>query len=45
LLAAIEISSDPTSDHQVAKDLEDRNGTIERLNEAAKKSDYQVENC
>jgi hypothetical protein len=44
LLAAIEISSDPKrTAHQTAKDLEDCNGTIQRLSEAAKKSGYQVE--
>jgi hypothetical protein len=44
LLAAIEISSDPQRPAlQAAKDLEDCNGTIETLNEAVKKSGYQVE--
>ena len=44
VLAAAEISSDPQrAAHQVAKDLEDCNGMIQRLKEAAKKSDYQVE--
>jgi glycosidase len=44
LLAAIEISSDPKRlTHQVARDLEDCDGMIQRLSEAAKKSGYQVE--
>jgi hypothetical protein len=44
MLAAIEISSDPQRPtHQVAKDLEDCYGIIQRLKEAEQKSDYQVE--
>jgi hypothetical protein len=44
LMAAVEISSDPQRPtNQAAKDLEDCNGTIQKLKEAAKTSDYQVE--
>jgi hypothetical protein len=43
-LAVIEISSDLQSPtHQVAKDMETCNGMIQKLEEAAKKSGYQVE--
>ncbi len=44
LLAAVEIISDlQRPANQVAKDLEDCNGMIQRLSEAAKRSGYQVE--
>jgi hypothetical protein len=44
VLAEVEISSDPQRPtHQAAKDLEHCNGMIQKLKEAAKKSDYQVE--
>jgi hypothetical protein len=44
VLAAVQISSDPRRPtHQAARDLEDCYGTIQRLQEAAKKSGFQVE--
>jgi hypothetical protein len=43
-LAAVEISSDPQRPaNQAAKDMEDFNGTIQKLKEATRKSGYQVE--